>query len=218
MTLVAPYAEALEHTARMRPTQAALTQLSAAWPVRRVPVGEDARYESVIRDVWGHEDVIIVEHDVVPTAAMIAALAACAWPWCAQAYTLHPNPSHAALIPQLDAIGPLWRSTGPGRRLLALQAPVWPHRNGPDDDPNFCGHGDRWADRVGLGLTKFTAAACRAIPPDWPSGSWRDLDTRLSHWLASAGVRWHLHEPEAAHHHFCVCHPEETDAWLGDPS
>lgn len=192
----------------MQPTVRALFHLGAHRDVMRVPVGEDTRYESLMKTFWGREDVIIVEHDIVPTEAMIDALADCPWPWCAQAYMLHPNPAHQTLIQRLDAQGLPWRETLPGRRLLALRSPVWPHRNGPDDAPQFCGPGDEWADRVGLGLTKFTARACRRIPPEWPPGSWRDLDTRLSDWLVRYGVRWHLHEPEADHHHYCPCHLE----------
>lgn len=216
MNILAPYAEALAKSARMRPTQEALDRLRVCWPVRRIPVGDDARYETMVRECWGREDVVIVEHDVVPISAMIHALADCPWPWCAQAYTIYPDPAHQTLIQRLDAQGLSWRETLPGRRLLALQCPLWPHRNGPDHAPQFCGPGDQWADRVGLGLTKFTADACRRIPPEWPPGSWRDLDTRLSDWLVGYGVRWHLHEPEADHHHHCNCHPEEAVAPAGD--
>lgn len=140
-------------------------------------------YVNVVRAAWCTvEDLVVVEHDIVPTAAALASFDTCEHPLCAVAYLIHR-----------DTLGPL---TG---------GPVYVHRAGIAGQLEWIREGDLWADRVGLGLTRIRWEA-RALAgwPDDRAGqlTYENLDEQLSGWLADRlGTRWHVHWPAVEHLH-----------------
>ena len=173
-------------------------------------------YEDGFRH-WWHQGLpfLVWEHDIVPTYAMIAELAQCPEPWCAQAYLLtHDARPFAALrdlIPVFEASDTArswsgyadWQAYIADIPPLTANAVAWQtvaHRVATAEGWRWLRPGEDWADYVGFGLTKFTPD----VPldrTDWRAGSWRDLDSRVSDWAHARGIRWHIHWPLAAHYH-----------------
>lgn len=62
---------------------------AAALPdARFAAIDGDDGYRRLLREVWEEGDpFILVEHDVVPTAAQVASLEACPEPWCGYGYS-----------------------------------------------------------------------------------------------------------------------------------
>lgn len=181
------------------------------------PCVQPTDYEDGFRH-WWHQGLpfLVWEHDIVPTYAMIAELAQCPEPWCAQAYALTIDCRKLAVVqrlwgamvaagldqaPQFAMMrqGIEHLSTAlvhlPG--LLAYQ--VLAHRVQEATDWRWITYGEPWADWVGFGLTKFTPQA--APTPQWEPGDWHDLDSRVATWTHRLGIRWHIHYPLAAHYH-----------------
>jgi len=225
-----PYALGPSWTTRQAPTwrawAAAEPRLRAAgWRVYHVGCGIDTAYEDTLRTVWGRGPLIICEHDIVPTAAAWAALAACPAPVCAVAYRLAFRATDCAVLGDLAALwaahpeAQRWAADWPAhlpplaawfglvRDAQAQNPPtarrlrVWAHRvrtGDPAAPERWVRTGEPWADACGFGLTRF-GVAVQQRPPDWAPGTWRDLDSRVSAWLQAQGCRIHVHWPAVRH-------------------
>lgn len=77
---------------KLRPETAAALDLidTAGWPVQRVDVSRsDTAYAELIEQLWTDGDsFLMIEHDMVPTVAMVEQMAACPCPWAAQIYEI----------------------------------------------------------------------------------------------------------------------------------
>jgi hypothetical protein len=232
MTVLHPYAPTVP-PARTRAAWQAWGTLDGwcaarGWTVYHVRCTEPDDYEIAVRAVWGTTDLLIAEHDIVPTVAALAGLAACPEPVCAQAYALEwasaawdgirgilrdcaQDPGTAARWQAICAAYPRLRaSLGLLADAEAAGEPIpggwrlWAHRvatGDPAQPERWIRPGDAWADYAGFGLTRIRGAVQHLGPPDWAPGTWQDLDTRVSDWLRAHGVRVHVHWPAVAHHH-----------------
>lgn len=213
MRILFPYAPDLPQE-RMGPARAALVTLEQQDPairVDRVPCETPDAYETAFRTHYGAHAFIVWEHDLSPDPATVKTLWHCPEPYCAQAYVLHRDPIQLATTrathktleeafppnhPQRQTM--LWRiyddlyATGPASVIVHRIQLV-------DGHQRWANESDQWADYVGFGLSKFPA---QVPPPNWALGSWIDLDSRVTEYLAHLGIRWHLHWPAVPHHHY----------------
>ena len=77
------------HTEAMRPiVPEVLERVLCLHPVY-IFMGGDEYYHRLLSDLWeDQEDVIIVEHDVLPWPGAIEELAQCPYPWCSCSYKI----------------------------------------------------------------------------------------------------------------------------------
>lgn len=137
---------------------------------------DDQDYDRALRAVWDmRADLLIHEHDIQADYADYDNMFGCRQPLCAARYYVYPP------------------STG-----LADTIPV--HRFYEDGTWTPVNPDDKYADAVGLGFTKLSYLARRAMGFPTQGGNWRDLDVRVSNQAMRAGLRWHLHR-EVTHHH-----------------
>lgn len=170
--------------ARVRETQAILRKVGPRWQQHGhglvwVPVGPDARYEQVVLAHWGQQDLIILEHDVVPTWGHLIHLTTCPYPLCTVAY-------------------PLNQPMGPGQ----FHGELVQRTQLPNGRRRWLPYGTPWADYTGLGLVRFRQAWMQSHVPSWAPGQWSDLDARISWWTHRLHMRWHVHYPLVRHHHY----------------
>lgn len=227
MIILHPYREDRAGLPRYHATHAALAALvDAGMTVVDLPCGDDRRYEEGLKHFWGSDDLLIVEHDIVPSLAMVRDLTTCPSVVCAQDYPLYYRRADWRLLEQMGDVAAAAPPTEAARRARARLAvfhtrghddPVrsgwgWTsaHRVLDPDGPRWLAPGELFADYIGLGLTKIGQGLQRHRP-DWESGPWWDLDSRWSRWLARHHILAHIHYPTAAHHHGCACHTEEDD-------
>jgi hypothetical protein len=206
--------------ARTRATWAALAALADWWTAQGhtltvVRCATPTTYERAVRHWWGRTDLLLTEHDVVPTVQALADLLTCPEPVCAVAYPLYADP---VTLPVLQAAlaaaatSPAVQQPAVAQRLADVASYVagmtptgwaWsPRCDEPAGHWRFCRDREPWADAAGLGLTRWRRAAQQASPPTlWGAGTWRDLDTRLHRAWHAGGGRVHVHWPAVAHHH-----------------
>lgn len=243
MVLLHAYSSDPAYADRQAETWAALASiepelLGRGWTVEHVATPPDGTYERTVGRLWGEDDLIVCEHDIVPTLDMLLALAACPHPLCAQAYRLHylqgGNGAMAWIkskLPELDEESrerlrranmtffldspDAWFDRGRGRHVRGNCWEPFCHRVIESDGLCRWGEeGDEWADLAGLGLTKISREFQRTHAPGWKPGTWGDLDGRISVWVHEGGLgRWHVHWPEVPHNHPCA-----TAMWVGDAS
>ena len=184
MLLLYAYNPNPQYHMRTQETQAALRTLIPWWHRQGqtslwLPVGADTRYEDEIHHRWGHDDLIILEQDIVPSWGHLQNLIACPYPLCTVAYPLNqpmaPGQFHGELVQ---------------RNYRADGSRYW------------IPYGTEWADLTGLGFVRIRQAWQWAHPPAWQAGVWSDLDARISWWTYQQKIRWHVHYPLARHHHF----------------
>lgn len=231
MLLLHPYAP--DAGARTAPTWAVLRHLGPSWAgsLLHVCCTGETTYDDALRRWWGYDDLLVVEHDMEPSAVVLDGLRRCPHPLCAIAYALPaPDPAWTAVWDAWQAAQrmphPLIGATGRGLRARAALArpgrgapPGWTWAHRVIEDPadldgsqRWVAAGEAWADLVGLGCTRIRRGV-QATLPGWPAGTWRDLDSRLSVALYQAGAGpWHIHWPAIPHHHGCTCHPEAAGA------
>ena len=215
MIILHPYAVPI--TARQHAAWTALDALDATWRVRSVACVTPTTYEEAFGRMWqdGHP-FIVCEHDIVPTDAMLMALAACPEPFCAQAYYLyHDLAQFAALHAWFAEIQQNaharerlahWAGYQTVQTVIATDQPyTLAHRIITADGWRWGQADDEYADYVGLGLTKLSPSG---LSPDWAPGTWFDLDGRVSDYVHRQGYRFHVHKPLVMHHHGCICHQE----------
>jgi len=223
MILLPPYAPDPTTAARQRATWDALADGARwlrrhCWTVVHWPCRTETDYETGLRRLWGQDDLCLVEHDIVPSPAHWAALAACPHPICAVAYSLAIPTDRTdlmrwavAVVDQLDpahravahAHAPIQTARQWLEALDAGQSDTWAHRVRLPADPDawrWLRTGERWADYWSLGLTRIRRTVQRTVTR-WPPGTWRNLDDRLSHACRAAGFRAHVHWPPVPHHH-----------------
>lgn len=184
MLLLYPYAQNAAYHSRTQATRDTLTALLPAWQdqghrVLPWPVGTDSRYEQGIYFHWGQDDLIILEHDVVPTWGHFMQLAACPYPLCTVAYPLNqpqPDGSYHGELVQREQM--------------------------PDGSRRWLPYGQTWADYTGLGFVRLRREWMQAHSPGWDPGRWSDLDARISWWTYRLGFRWHVHYPVCRHSHY----------------
>ncbi len=237
MLLLHVYSPEGRDSERQAPTWRALSEcepelLRRGWRIRHVPTANDSSYETVLRTVWGLDDLVLVEHDMVPTLDMLLHLEACPEAACAQAYRLHfASETVQAIdwlkgkVPQMDeeSMAVLRGLNIDLDALTARYAHRRPDMHGRCWEP-FCHRvrledggtrwgtiDDRWADYAGFGLSRFSAAFQREHPAGWEPGKWGDLDGRVCVWMSSFGARWHIHAPECKHNHPCA-----EASWVGE--
>lgn len=159
-----------------------------------------SRYEKAIRLHWGQaEDLMVLEHDIVPIRPAIQRMLRCPHGACAHDYRLwreyrmyfHTCPVHR----QEMLVSPLLRAEVSYR--------VW---NDPESPARFpvWGRGDEeFAALAGLGLTRFRASFMQAHPGPWKEGGWNDIDSRISEYLDTRihPFPFHIHHPQLKHRH-----------------
>jgi hypothetical protein len=132
-------------------------------------------YVRVLRENWLREELVIIEHDVVPTIDMVNWLIKCDHSICAQAFYLYPKSTN-------------------------LKEPVIAHR---DASERWIKQGVAYAPYWSLGATKITLLAQKVADltrlDELPRGKW--LDGWLSEKCAAAGLFAHIHYPVAKHNH-----------------
>lgn len=150
--------------------------------IENVKMQHPDNYEAMLRHVWGQDDLIIIEHDIVPTFDDLQGLIHCACPVCVGAYYLYPPVS-------------------------GTKQPVVAHRKVmPDSSHAWLEYGEEWADIVSMGLIKISREAQRMCSfNDLIWGSWDNLDIRLSKLLRDSLHRelpFHVHWPIVEHRHW----------------
>lgn len=123
--------------------------------------------------------LVLLEHDMECSDALVSELLACPHPACSHAYQMHiprtywaHNVSTAGWHPPID---PLSQYTARGIRWVAP--------------------GDEWADFSGIGFCKLTPAA-RTTP--LRRDAWQGVEISVN---AAINARWHLHWPGVEHYH-----------------
>ena len=226
MILYYPYAESLYDDPRLSDSRKFLDTLRAAhpdWTIIEQPCGKDTRYEEGFKALWGQDDLIILEQDLVPSAAILDGFTRPHAPVCAQHYRLHRTATEQAAMQTAARLLAQADPATPDEALViqdvAAQCARWrqtpdplAHRVKTGDTDRWVTPDDHWADYAGFGLIRFTQAFQRAHRPAWRSGTWRDLDTRVSEWLIGLDIPVHLHGPEIPHHHGCACHAEASES------
>lgn len=78
---------------------AALQTSVAGEPIWDADVsGSDDLYWKTLANLWGcDDDLVVVEHDVIVTAAILDGFKNCPEPWCTQALGRHSNPDNPLL-------------------------------------------------------------------------------------------------------------------------
>lgn len=239
MILYHPYAEALTNHSRLANTwdflrAAEPVLITRGWQIRHQPCGHDSRYEDGLKALWGQDDLVILEQDLVPTLDVLIALEPAHHPICAQAYALHHDPDQWAGIDTVYALAEQAWHDQPSNPVvqsaydLCAQAyalwhqayrpdptqprryfSTWAHRVVDRTHPRvhrWVTDEEEWADYAGFGLIRITRAFQTRYAPEWRSGPWDNLDTRFSEWAYDLGVPIHVHWPAIPHHHHCPCH------------
>ena len=226
MILYHPYAPSLRGSVRCRLTERWLqywrpVSQATGWRIIDHPCLTPTDYEDGLLALWGRDHLVILEHDLVPTAAILDGLARPHAPVCAQFYRLHRTATEQAAMQTAARLLAQADPATPDEALViqdvAAQCARWrqtpdplAHRVKTGDTDRWVTPDDHWADYAGFGLIRFTRAFQRAHRPSWRSGTWRDLDTRVSEWLIGLDIPIHLHGPEIPHHHGCTCHAEAS--------
>ena len=180
-----------------RASRAATRDACRARGVRRQEVTCDGPYgyRDRLGEAWVDPQVgrlVVVEHDVEPTAGQLRQILDCDHPACFRTYRMRAGPgedpaSQIWIHRHLESwpAGARWvgdtalvSSVGPG--------PVWRPGQLADVEVDGC-----WP----LGFAAFSREARALLPPAFWAlpQSWRALDTRLTFVLSRAGVLGHLH-------------------------
>lgn len=197
------------------------------WTVRHLETPNDASYpsayERAVLDLWGKDDLTVIEHDCVPTLSMLERMETCTHLMCTQAYRLPflantgPIPASveeyysgvdAETVKRIREAGAYWQvyesfmRVASERRRFAGGEQALAHRVAVEGaGPQWSRVDERWADYAGLGLTSFKREMQLKTPPDWARGTWSDLDTRISEFCHKRGMAFHVHFPEMKHNH-----------------
>ena len=223
-----PYAPSLRGSARCRLTERWLADWSpiaqaTGWNIIDHPCPGPTAYEDGLLALWGRDHLVILEHDLVPTAAILDGFTRPHAPVCAQHYRLHRTATEQAAMQTAARLLAQADPATPDEALViqdvAAQCARWrqtpdplAHRVKTGDTDRWVTPDDHWADYAGFGLIRFTRSFQRAHRPGWRSGTWQDLDTRVSEWLIGLDIPVHLHGPEIPHHHGCACHAEASQS------
>lgn len=188
MKLIRPYTPGVRDVEQIISHNACHVLGNFGFPVENHRVTDKMRgYEELIAKVWGKDDLVIIEHDIVPVLSDVTALLRCPHPVCVSAHYLYPV---SAGVPH----------------------PVLAHRKWVGERIEWIEHEEEWADIVSLGLIKITKDVqekCDITPLE--QGRWHSIDIRLSdilrEALAPSGIGttprpFHVHYPIVEHRHF----------------
>lgn len=236
MILFHGYSQDARHEHRQRETRGRLEELQPlledrGWTIIDQPLGtalgEDglSDYERSMIELWGQDDLVVLEHDLVPTLEMLTSMESPSHAICAQAYNLYLDGDSLAAVYQLVSMYErldetnrkivddhgvcvqayyLWHAAyKPDIHAKNRYIPAIAHRV-VEEEPNkhrWAIEGEEWADYYGLGLTRFSREFMLQHPPAWSSGGWQDLDSRISKWTFGLGIKAHIHYPICKHNH-----------------
>lgn len=236
MLLLHVYASNPKYKERTRETWEALESIESSllfrgWTIRHeacsAEIGEDglSDYERLVLALWGLDDLVVLEHDIVPTLDMLIRLEPNPYPVCAQAYPLFLD---GDMLQNVDKVYSMMQQLSEKDRkkieeigIITQAYYLWHAAYKPDihaknryiptlahriveEEPNkhrWILDGEQWADYYGLGLTRFSKEFQQAVPPNWERGPWDNLDSRMSKYTHSLGIRAHVHYPVAKHNH-----------------
>ena len=71
-----------------RETWKALKKIRRQYHIVDICVNEKIDYDDAVRKVWGEDNLIIIEQDIVPCVSMVRALGSCVCDWCAYRYQI----------------------------------------------------------------------------------------------------------------------------------
>lgn len=135
-------------------------------------------YGLYLEAIWGKDDIVILEHDLVPTLEMLNALIACKHPFiCGQYYLIHPVSTH------LEKSGACQYNYDRNLNPVSMEG-----------KPDFC-------DATGFGFTKIPLRVQLKVP--MTLGTWIALDSRFmtkAYKVLGANMV-HIHYPEVKHLH-----------------
>ena len=77
-----------------RETWEALKKIRTQYHVIDIHVNEKTDYDDAVSKVWGEDNVIIIEQDIVPWCSQIRALESCVCDWCAYRYQIRYVDDH----------------------------------------------------------------------------------------------------------------------------
>lgn len=220
MILYHPYAEDLADHPRLSATWRGLAlaeTYAPYWTLLNQPCGEDSRYEDGLKQVWGLDDLIVIEQDVEVNWFMLLELAHGDHGICAADYRLEETIAlttrvgewmqrheHLADTPILQQAWQAHQHAYQQWRHTSLPSPHSAHRIKTADTAShwrWTTRQDAWADYTGLGCTYFSEEFQRRHAPGWLGGHWSTLDSRISAWLQTLFQTIHLHYPTLRHDH-----------------
>lgn len=240
MRLLHVYSPSAAYRDRQRDTWTALNALEPAlgargWEIVHAPLDGDHGYDDALLEAWrAPGDLVLLEHDMVPTLDMLVGMETCEHPLCAQKYRLHfaahthdalrwlaerrkeMDPASLALIAHIPLDGLLQKADERERDTRNGCWEPYCHRSylGHGQETRWGADGDDFADLVGFGLTCIRESWRRAHAPAWEPGRWGDLDGRFCQYvITQGGPRWHMHGPECPHRHPCA-----EAGWAGQPA
>ena|SRR5579863_5108194 len=163
-------------------TKAAVENLGLDLDLNLKVVSE--RWDVALRRLWDYEgDIIVMEHDVVPTVDMAREMLACPSIWCTQLYRLY----HASTNLHFEVYGNRYLNDR-GEFYFKLA-----------DKPY-----DEYSDAASLCFTKFTHEFRKKIDPKFftdPTLDLVNLDHKISLKAVELGIKCHVHTPEMKHNH-----------------
>jgi len=159
-------------------TALAMIRRSGLVAVQDVPCRDPGDYTRALSSLWGRgHDLIIVEHDLVPGIAEVAALIRCDHRICAWGYLVH-----TATTRRRESV--VAHSCFDGHQLVPVKA------------------GASFADTFSLGFTMMRREFQSLVPAQlWGGATWEVLADRLYELARERGVRAHLHWPVIQHLH-----------------
>lgn len=154
---------------------------------------EVGAYEKAVLDLWGKDDLLFLERDIVPTLPMLMKMLDCPEDVCAQRYNTGMPDYISAYVDGIGLTNVVLNSRPHEIARILSPSPLLPFRPaGPQDT-----HADRW----GLGFTRIRRGEQLVAGTNWKRGTWRDMDGRISAYLYGHRVLAHLHAPRASHNH-----------------
>lgn len=171
------------------------------WNILHVEVRGELGYTQAIEALWdGPGDLVVVEHDIVPTREHFLGLERCITPYlCAVDY-----PLYARMCQRVAWVSVNWndgKGEVPEWVCMDHEAKGLESFRQVDGLIRWGDPGEEWADIVCLGFTRFSEELRREHPYVWQKEKWLWLDTKLFEGLHRDGVRAHIHYPKALHHH-----------------
>lgn len=141
---------------------------------------ENTMYARGLAAVWHRPNsIIIIEHDMVPTQAMIDELADCPNQLCIQAYWISPVETHGQV--PIHNVG--------------VRNPVYDYiQHGSD------GNFPAYADWAGPGLAKL-GLEFRQNWIDFPPVIWSSVEKTLNVRARAVHRQWHVHRPAVEYTH-----------------
>ena len=166
---------------RTKPTLKLLRYFAKDYNIRLIEAKEPDDYDKALKDLWGKDDIIIVEHDMIFHRGQLEEIINCGHYLCAFNYYLY-EPTTGLKEPVLAH-----RSIGETRRL---------HWNSTEDET---------ADSVGFGMTKISLNFQRDFGAAWDKGTkgteWKNLDTRFSFYAMKLKIKFDIHKDIVFHNH-----------------